>query len=198
MGPNPADRLRHLYCGSYRLYYDGCAIARDETPMARVPRTGVGAAFEVLVVGSGEEALIVAAVHRPALSVMDIRLSGNMDGIEAALQLFRTHGLRSVFATAPSDPAMRGRTAPAEPLGWLAKPYGPGPCLRPSGRRSSSQVRQTIGADQFSGDVAADAKRRNHLRPSRAQHALSDRFDLRRRRPWCERRRLERFESKAM
>ncbi|MGX8008864.1 PAS domain S-box protein [Mesorhizobium sp. ORM8.1] len=30
-----------LYCGSYRLYFDGRAIARDETPMASVLRTGV-------------------------------------------------------------------------------------------------------------------------------------------------------------
>ncbi|HUI96524.1 MAG TPA: PAS domain S-box protein [Xanthobacteraceae bacterium] len=28
------------YCGSYRLYFDGRAIARDETPMAAVLRTG--------------------------------------------------------------------------------------------------------------------------------------------------------------
>jgi PAS domain-containing protein len=30
-----------LYCGSYKLYFDGRPIARDETPMAEVIRTGV-------------------------------------------------------------------------------------------------------------------------------------------------------------
>jgi PAS domain S-box-containing protein len=30
-----------LYCGSYRLYFDGRPITRDETPMAEVIRTGV-------------------------------------------------------------------------------------------------------------------------------------------------------------
>ncbi|MGX8008862.1 response regulator [Mesorhizobium sp. ORM8.1] len=91
--------------------------------------TLVAAGFEVHVVGSGEEALMVVAADCPALAIMDIRLAGRMDGIEAALQLFRNHGLRSVFATAHSDPAMRGRAGPAEPLGWLVKPYSPASLL---------------------------------------------------------------------
>ncbi|MDW6020261.1 response regulator [Mesorhizobium sp. BAC0120] len=81
------------------------------------------AGFEVAVAGSAEQALAIAASDRPSLVVMDIRLSGALDGIDAALELFRRYGLRSVFATAHSDPAAQARAAPAQPLGWLVKPY---------------------------------------------------------------------------
>jgi DNA-binding NarL/FixJ family response regulator len=72
---------------------------------------------------SGEEAVEMVASVRPALVLMDIRLAGKMDGVDAALVLFRQHGIRCIFATAHHDPEVRRRAAPAEPLGWLQKPY---------------------------------------------------------------------------
>jgi CheY-like chemotaxis protein len=72
---------------------------------------------------SGEEALAMVAAVRPALVLMDIRLAGAMDGVDAALMLFRDYGIRCIFATAHHDPEVRRRAAPAEPLGWLQKPY---------------------------------------------------------------------------
>jgi two-component system, response regulator PdtaR len=75
------------------------------------------------IAASGEEAVSMVASVRPALVLMDIRLAGKMDGVEAALVLFRQHGIRCIFATAHHDPEVRRRAAPAEPLGWLQKPY---------------------------------------------------------------------------
>jgi DNA-binding NarL/FixJ family response regulator len=72
---------------------------------------------------SGEEAIAMATAIRPALVLMDIRLAGQMDGVDAALTLFREQGIRCIFATAHHDPEVRRRAAPAEPLGWLQKPY---------------------------------------------------------------------------
>jgi CheY-like chemotaxis protein len=72
---------------------------------------------------SAEEAIELAATTRPALALMDIRLAGRMDGVEAALVLFREHGIRCIFATAHHDPEVRRRAAPAQPLAWLQKPY---------------------------------------------------------------------------
>ena len=72
---------------------------------------------------SGEEAIEMVRAARPALVLMDIRLAGRMDGVDAALTLFREHGIRCIFATAHHDPEVRRRAAPAEPLGWLQKPY---------------------------------------------------------------------------
>jgi len=73
--------------------------------------------------GSAEEAEDLAAKHRPKLVVMDIHLAGERDGVDAALTIFRTHGIRSVFATAHQDSHTRHRAEPSAPLGWLSKPY---------------------------------------------------------------------------
>ncbi len=67
--------------------------------------------------------LALAAAGAPALALMDIRLLGKRDGIDAAIELFQVHGIRSVFASAHSDEHARRRAAPAQPLGWIAKPY---------------------------------------------------------------------------
>lgn len=72
---------------------------------------------------SAEEALELAKTAKPAITIMDIRLAGKRDGIDAALELFRTHGIRCVFATAHYDRGTRMRAEPARPLAWVPKPY---------------------------------------------------------------------------
>lgn len=74
------------------------------------------------VVATGEEAVQQAILSQPDLVLMDIRLAGNMSGIEAALQL-REKGIPSIFASAHSDQGTRVSGQEAKPLGWLAKPY---------------------------------------------------------------------------
>jgi DNA-binding NarL/FixJ family response regulator len=82
------------------------------------------AGFQVAgVATTAEEALAMAREHKPALVIMDIRLAGRRDGVEAAGDLFRELGLRCVFATAHDDLSTRTRAEPFAPLGWLSKPY---------------------------------------------------------------------------
>jgi len=82
------------------------------------------AGFDVIgIANSADEALVLAAADRPLLAVMDIRLNGRRDGIEAALELFAAHGIRCIFATAHQTADARGRANPAEPIAWLPKPY---------------------------------------------------------------------------
>lgn len=84
----------------------------------------IEAGFDVVgVAESAEEAIEIAAAKRPALAVMDVRLNGSPDGIDAARELFETYGTRSVFATAHHDAEIRERAKPANPLGWIPKPY---------------------------------------------------------------------------
>jgi DNA-binding NarL/FixJ family response regulator len=75
------------------------------------------------LVNTAEEAVEAAVAGRVALVVMDIRLAGRRDGVDAAIELFAKHGIRCVFATAHADPAVRERAKSANPLGWLQKPY---------------------------------------------------------------------------
>ena len=72
---------------------------------------------------TAEEAVAKAASHKPTLAIMDIRLAGARDGIDAAIELSETLGIPSIFATAHGDPHTRKRAELARPVGWLQKPY---------------------------------------------------------------------------
>lgn len=100
-------------------------IVEDDLLIASQMETALtDAGFEIAGIAStGEEALHMAQSQSPALAVMDIRLAGDRDGIDTALELFRSHGIRCIFASAYSDQEARRRAAPAAPLGWLQKPY---------------------------------------------------------------------------
>jgi len=79
------------------------------------------------IVGSvhtANEAIRVSEEARPDLVVMDVRLASSRDGIDAAIEIRRRLGIRSLFVTAYSDTAMRTRAAEAEPVDWLIKPVG--------------------------------------------------------------------------
>jgi two-component system, response regulator PdtaR len=80
--------------------------------------------FEVIgVAESADEAIRLAQSGEPALIVMDIRLIGARDGIDAALEIFHKHRIRCIFATAHVDEHAKRRAEPAQPLGWVQKPY---------------------------------------------------------------------------
>lgn len=102
-------------------------IVEDDFLVATQAEIALSAAgFAVVgVAASAEEAIQLATMQRPALAVMDIRLAGPRDGIEAAHELFRSMAIRCLFATAHYDADTRRRAEPARPLGWLQKPYTP-------------------------------------------------------------------------
>jgi DNA-binding NarL/FixJ family response regulator len=75
------------------------------------------------VAATAEEAVMLAESKRPLLVVMDIRLAGERDGVDAALEIERRLGIRSLFASAHGDAEVRARAAAARPLGWIGKPY---------------------------------------------------------------------------
>ena len=73
--------------------------------------------------GFGEEAVNQAREERPDLVLMDIRLKGTMDGIEAAGIIRREFDLPVIFLTAHSDRATLDRAKLAEPFGYILKPF---------------------------------------------------------------------------
>jgi CheY-like chemotaxis protein len=83
-----------------------------------------GAGYEIAgIAASAEEAVMLAERERPLLVVMDIRLAGDRDGVDAAIEIRRRLGIASLFASAHADLATRERAIPAEPMGWVVKPY---------------------------------------------------------------------------
>ena len=75
-------------------------------------------------VDSGEKAVQKVALLHPDLVLMDIRLKGEMDGINAA-ELIRNQGpIAIIFITAFSDEEKVKRAKLAMPVGYLIKPVG--------------------------------------------------------------------------
>jgi two-component system, response regulator PdtaR len=81
------------------------------------------AGYNVLeLVTSANEAIEAAGDYKPDLIIMDVRLVGNRDGVDAALEIGRRFDIRCLFVTAFVDPALRSRAEAARPFGWLTKP----------------------------------------------------------------------------
>ena len=76
----------------------------------------------VAVAVSADEAVNIAEKERPEVVLMDIRLIGSRDGIDAAEEIRRRFGIGSIFVTANTDPQTRQRAQAAQPLGFLEKP----------------------------------------------------------------------------
>ncbi|MBF0344006.1 MAG: diguanylate cyclase [Nitrospirae bacterium] len=72
---------------------------------------------------SAEEAIEKAGIDRPDLILMDIKLQGEMDGIEAAFEIRRGYDIPVVYLTAHSDEAMLERAKITEPFGYVIKPF---------------------------------------------------------------------------
>jgi CheY-like chemotaxis protein len=72
---------------------------------------------------TGEEAIELARLHRPALVLMDIQLAGAMDGIAAAQQIHRECKLPILFLTANSAPVTDSRMRLAGSVGRILKPF---------------------------------------------------------------------------
>jgi CheY-like chemotaxis protein len=59
---------------------------------------------------------------RPDVVLMDIRLNGSRNGIEAAEEIRNRLGIGSIFVTANTDPQTRQQALAIQPLGFLEKP----------------------------------------------------------------------------
>jgi len=76
-----------------------------------------------ITVPSGEMALANLAQLQPDLVLMDIRLEGNIDGIEAAQKIQAEFKLPVIFLTASTDRATVERVKTSQSFGYLLKPY---------------------------------------------------------------------------
>jgi DNA-binding response OmpR family regulator len=75
------------------------------------------------IASSGEEALAHLNESRPDLVLMDIRLKGEMDGVDAAMRIRSAHRLPVIILTAHADSDTLARAKLVEPFGYLIKPF---------------------------------------------------------------------------
>jgi DNA-binding response OmpR family regulator len=121
---------------------DRVLVIEDDALIASQMQTALDeAGFQVVgVAATGEEALQFASRQSPALAIVDIRLAGDRDGVDTALELLRSHGVRCIFASAYADRETRRRADAAAPLGWLQKPFTMG-SLTAMVRRAAAELR---------------------------------------------------------
>lgn len=72
---------------------------------------------------TGEAAIKAAGEFRPDLILMDIFLSGPMNGIEAAEKIGPLYDIPVIFLTAFADAQIVERAKTTEPYGYILKPY---------------------------------------------------------------------------
>jgi PAS domain S-box-containing protein len=75
------------------------------------------------VASYGKEAVEKAAERRPDLVLMDIRLKGNVNGIDAAQEIRERFDIPVVYLTAYSDEDTLQRAKITEPYGYIIKPF---------------------------------------------------------------------------
>ncbi len=75
------------------------------------------------IAASAEQAIAQAEKYMPDLVLMDVRLQGLMDGIEAAGLLRQARNVPVIFLTSHSDSETVARAARTAPYGYLTKPY---------------------------------------------------------------------------
>jgi DNA-binding response OmpR family regulator len=73
-------------------------------------------------VSTGEDAVLLAHEKKPRLILMDVRLAGKMDGIEAAQQIRKKCDAPIVFMTGYHSDSIRDRTLNFLPSEYLTKP----------------------------------------------------------------------------
>ena len=81
---------------------------------------------------NADEALALAMMYRPEVVLMDMRLRGEKDGVDAALAIYGTVGSKVIFITGSREPATMARIHSDHPAAVLFKPL------------SDRQLRNTI------------------------------------------------------
>jgi CheY-like chemotaxis protein len=77
----------------------------------------------VATASSGEAAIEKADELEPDLVLMDIRLAGDLDGVQAAEAIWSRRDTPIIYLTAHSDDETLHRARTTRPCGYLVKPF---------------------------------------------------------------------------
>lgn len=77
------------------------------------------------IAATGEEAIKMAEITFPDLILMDVRLKGDMDGIETAEEIRKNFDIPVIYLTAYSDDEVLEKAKKTGPYGYIVKPFKP-------------------------------------------------------------------------
>ncbi|MCB1139835.1 MAG: diguanylate cyclase [Leptospiraceae bacterium] len=103
----------------------GILIVEDDTVVALDIRKKLqGLGYTILGISeTGQSALAAMNANSPDLVIMDVRLRGDMDGIDTALIIQKDYGVPVVYITGHSDSGTLNRIQESRPFGFLLKPF---------------------------------------------------------------------------
>lgn len=106
------------------LHRDRVLIVDDEFIIAETLRVYVeDLGLEVCgTAATAEAAVDLALTHRPYIVLMDMRLQGERDGVDASTEIHQRLGSKIVFITGSREPATLMRIENGHPAGVLFKP----------------------------------------------------------------------------
>jgi CheY-like chemotaxis protein len=80
--------------------------------------------YEVIgISGNGNDALKKTGEIKPDLILMDIILTGEVDGIETAQQISELYSVPFIYLTAYYDDEILKRASLTQPAGYITKPF---------------------------------------------------------------------------
>lgn len=105
-----------------------CVLVVDDEELIALALTLTLGSMGLRVCGTAAtaaQAVEMAQEHRPSLVLMDVRLKGHADGVDAAIEIHRTVGARVIFITGSREPETVERIRQDHPTGILFKPILP-------------------------------------------------------------------------
>jgi len=123
--PRPADAAPELVPARSAAGLNPCALIVDDEVLIADLWSMVLAEMGIPVCGTAATALGAieqARRHRPKVVLMDMRLRGELDGVDAALVIHETLGSNVIFITGSKDMTMKLRIEQDHPFDVLFKP----------------------------------------------------------------------------
>jgi len=74
------------------------------------------------IAATAQEAIDISREKRPDVVLMDIKLQGKLDGIEAAKEIIDSFSIPIIFLTGNADEKTRTRALSVKPIAYLEKP----------------------------------------------------------------------------
>lgn len=100
-------------------------IVEDEQVLAILMEMYIdnsGCSTAIGSVSSGEEAMLCVEAERPDIILMDVRIEGERDGIETAIDINKKYDIPIIYASANSDYKTAERAKKTNMIAFLTKP----------------------------------------------------------------------------
>ncbi|RKX87594.1 MAG: response regulator [Spirochaetes bacterium] len=97
-------------------------IVEDEAIIAMTYKRALRKNYLTILVSTGIEAVNSVKNSKPDLILMDIKLKGNMNGIEAARQIQDLFTIPFFFLSGNTDQDTKNKALSLNPCGYLKKP----------------------------------------------------------------------------